>query len=160
MKRINGWVAAALIVAAVQLTGCQKRDAGHEMIHPAKVEKIKGSDVKRVTLTDRAMDRLDVHLSEVIEQQGSRKDSPQLSVPYGALLYDEKGTEWVYTSPEPRVFVRAKVDVDYIEGVRNSDTTGEGRKMVVFLNDGPPKGTKVVSVAVAELYGEEKGIGH
>lgn len=160
MKSTIGWVAAALIVAAVQLTGCQKHDAGHEMIHPAKVEKIKGSDVKRVRLTERAMERLDVQLSEVSEQKGSRQESPQLSVPYGALLYDAKGSEWVYTSPEPHVFIRAAVDVDYIEGVENPDTTSEDRKMVVFLNEGPAAGTKVVSVGVAELYGEEKGIGH
>ena len=160
MNCMNGWVAAALMVAIVPLTGCQKRGLKHEMIHPAKVEEIEGSKVKRVTLTERAMERLDVQLSEVSKQMGPRKDSPQLAVPYGALLYDPHGTEWVITSPEPRVFVRAKVKVDYIEGVESPAENGEGRKMLVFLKDGPEVGTKVVSVATEEIYGEEKGIGH
>ena len=51
MNCMNGWTAAALIVAIVPLTGCQRRGSKHEMIHPAKVEEIEGSKVKRVTLT-------------------------------------------------------------------------------------------------------------
>jgi hypothetical protein len=69
-------------------------------------------------------------------------------VPYSALIYDPQGQTWVYTSPAPRTFVRHKVEVDYIEGD------------MVYLKDGPPAGTVIASVAVAELYGTESGVGH
>ena len=68
-------------------------------------------------------------------------------VPYSALIYDPNGQTWVYTSPKPRTFVRQKVDVDYIEG------------NLEVLNEGPPLGTVIVSVGVAELYGAEFEIG-
>jgi hypothetical protein len=70
------------------------------------------------------------------------------AVPYSALIYDTQGETWVYTSPAPRTFVRHKVDVDDIEGD------------VAVLDEGPPIGTVVVSVGVAELYGAETKVGH
>ncbi len=157
MKRMNGWVAAGLIVAVAQLTGCGKKESIYELIPPADVTEIEGSYVKKVELlTDRAMERLDLQLTEVSMEQGPRNESPQMSVPYSALLYDTKGKEWVYTSPEHRVFIREEVKVDYIEGIESP----EGRKMVAFLKEGPVLGTKVVSVAAEELYGTEQKIGH
>ena len=69
-------------------------------------------------------------------------------MPYSALIYDPQGQTWVYTNPQSRTFVRHKVEVDYIED------------NLVVLNDGPPVGTVIASVAVAELYGAEFGLGH
>ena len=69
-------------------------------------------------------------------------------VPYSSLIYDPHGQTWVYTSPKPRTFIRRKVEVDYIEG------------NVVVLDDGPPTGTVIASVGVAELYGTEFKVGH
>lgn len=94
------------------------------------------------------MERVDLRTVEVGEQRVSRSASPRRVVPYSSLIYDGHGATWVYTSPEPRTFVRHEVHVDYIEG----DT--------VVLNDGPPVGTVVASVGVAELYGAEFGVGH
>lgn len=68
-------------------------------------------------------------------------------VPYAAVLYDVHGDTWVYTNPEPLVFVRHKVDVDYIEGD------------VAVLEDGPSSGTAVATVGVALLFGIETGMG-
>lgn len=157
--RMNQWAAAALCVAIVPLTGCQQQQATYEMIKPATVEEIEDSKVKKLTLTERAMERLDVQLSEVSEQKGPRKESPQLAVPYGALIYDPDGTEWVYTSPEPRVFIRSKVKVDYIAGDvdLSFESYNRAKDMVVYLKEGPDVGTKVVSIATLEIYGEEKG---
>ena len=64
-------------------------------------------------------------------------------IPYSALVYEINGDTWVYTSPEPRVFVRGKVVVDYIDGDR------------AMLREGPPAGTQIVSVGATELYGAE-----
>jgi hypothetical protein len=106
------------------------------------VKKIEGTDLSTVTLTERAMQRLDVKTDQAREQGGKKV------VPYSSLIYDPKGQTWVYTSPEPRTFVRHKVEVDKIVGD------------LVFLNDGPPPGTIVASVAVAEIYGAEFKVGH
>ncbi len=65
-----------------------------------------------------------------------------------ALIYDPKGQTWVYTSPQPRTFVKHKVDVEYVEGD------------LAVLSDGPPAGTVVVSTAAAEVYGADSGVGH
>jgi len=66
-------------------------------------------------------------------------------VPTSAVLYDAKGKTWVYTNPEPLVFVRHAVSIDYIDGDR------------AVLLDGPASGTAVVTVGSAELLGTEYG---
>ena len=149
MKRGNRWVVVGLMMAAAQMAGCQKHSATHpEHEHPAQVEKIDGSQFSRLTLTDNAMKRLDVRTAKVSEGPSPRKESPQKAVPYGAVLYDPHGKTWVYTSPQPRTFVRHQIVVDYIKG----DTA--------YLSDGPPTGTEVATVGVAELYGTEFKVGH
>jgi hypothetical protein len=72
----------------------------------------------------------------------------RLVVPFGAILYDEHGGAWVYTSPETRVFVRYPVSVDYVSGE------------TAFLTEGPPDGTEVVAVGASLLLGTEFEIGH
>jgi hypothetical protein len=69
-------------------------------------------------------------------------------VPYAAVIYGPRGETWVYTNPEPLTFIRNPIVIDYIEGDQ------------VVLSDGPPPGTKVVTVGAAELYGTESGVGH
>ena len=68
-------------------------------------------------------------------------------LPYSALIYDLNGDTWIYVSPEPLVFMRHPVTVEYIEGDR------------AILSDGPPVGTIVATVGVPELYGADTGIG-
>ena len=72
---------------------------------------------------------------------------PQLTVPVAALLYDLNGNTWIYINPEPLQFLRVPVVVDYIL----EDT--------VVLLEGPPAGTKVAVVGVAELHGADTGVG-
>jgi hypothetical protein len=67
-------------------------------------------------------------------------------VPFAAVLYGVNGETWVYTNPEPLVFVRAPIAVDHIK--RGS----------AFLSDGPPTGTQVVTVGGSLLYGAETGV--
>lgn len=71
----------------------------------------------------------------------------RLVVPYRAVLYDMDGETWVYTSPEPLVFIRAPIEVDYVEG----DTA--------VLASGPPVGTAIVKTGATELHGVEFGVG-
>ena len=64
------------------------------------------------------------------------------------IIYDPHGHTWVYTSPKERTFVRAEIMIDRIDGDR------------VYLKEGPPLGTIVASVGVAEIYGTEFEVGH
>jgi hypothetical protein len=68
-------------------------------------------------------------------------------IPYQAVIYDVEGGTWVYVKePNALAFVRQSVIIDYIEGDQ------------VFLTEGPPAGTEVVTVGGAELYGTETGV--
>ncbi len=72
---------------------------------------------------------------------------PQKNVPYSSVLYDVRGSTWVYTNPKPLVFVRQAITIDFID------------RDIAVLTDGPSVGTKVVSVGAIELFGAETGIG-
>ncbi len=148
MRHSNQWLVVVPVIASLPFFACQEPLGVHETEHPAEVEPIDGSELSRVTLSERAIERLDLQTDEVREELMSRSTSPQKVVPYSALIYDPSGTTWVYTSPAPRTFVRHQVEVDYIEGD------------VAVLSEGPPIGTVVASVAVAELYGTEFEVGH
>ena len=145
MKIINRWTAAVSILTCLLIWGCKVDSEKHEFEHPSDVEEIKGSDLSTVTLTEKAIERIGLQTTTVIEMQHS---PVRKVVPYSAIIYDPKGQTWIYISPKPRTFVRYKIDVDYIEGDN------------VMLNEGPPVGTVVATVGVAELYGTEFEIGH
>jgi cobalt-zinc-cadmium efflux system membrane fusion protein len=70
-----------------------------------------------------------------------------LVVPWSSVVYDIHGGSWVYENPEPRKFVRRRVEVTYRDGPE------------VVLSSGPPAGAKVVAVGAAELFGTELGPG-
>ena len=74
-------------------------------------------------------------------------NTPKKVVPYSAILYDLTGDTWVYTNPEPSVFVRERVDIERID------------KDLAVLNTGPAVGTQVVTIGAAELYGAESRAG-
>jgi hypothetical protein len=86
------------------------------------------------------------HVNVRVPQPGS--GTPQKVIPYSALMYDVHGDAWVYTNPEPLVFVRQPVTVEYVEGD------------LAVLKEGPAAGTPVVTVGAVELLGSEKSFGH
>ena len=150
MRYGNPLAVAALVVAGLQLTGCQRESSTYTKVEPAKVEHVEGSEISRLTLTEKAMERLGVKTTPVREAQaeGAKNQQARPVVPYSAVMYVPSGETFVYTSPQPRTFVRQAVNIDYIEG----DSA--------VLNEGPPTGTEVVSVGAAELFGTEFGVGH
>ncbi|HEX7734459.1 MAG TPA: hypothetical protein VF458_06345, partial [Ktedonobacteraceae bacterium] len=91
--------------------------------------------------TAQAAQRLGIETAPVSEVQIHK--ASRLAVPYSALLYDLNGKTWVYTQTGSLTFERAAVAVDTINGDQ------------VLLLTGPPVGTRVVTVGVAELYGTE-----
>jgi hypothetical protein len=145
MQHRNRWLMIVfLIIAALPLTACAQKLAAASNPKPAVVEPIEGSEFKRVVVTEKAAERLDIQTAQVRQEQvnGTRR----LAVPYASVLYGLHGETWVYTNPEPLAFVREPITVDTIDG----DTA--------FLLVGPPIGTAVVTVGGAELYGTETGV--
>ena len=137
VRRWN-WVT---LVAVLIFSACAEAPSDEHVIdEPVTVEPIKGQDVSRITLRSSAAKRLDIQTA-VVEVTGN-----VMTVPSAAVLVDPSGTFWVYTNPAPLVFVRHKIGIDREEG----DKT--------FLTEGPPVGTKIVTVGVAELYGSETGV--
>jgi hypothetical protein len=128
----------ALALAAVPLSSCKEVEesssAGYE---PSKLEAVKGTDVKRVTLTAEGARRAGLQTAQV-ERVG-----PHTVVPYAALIYDAEGKTYVYAREKPLSYLREEVKVDRIEGDR------------VLLSDGPPAGSAVVTVGAFEAYGTE-----
>jgi hypothetical protein len=139
--RHSGRLFAVLVlaVAAMALPGCGDSPAeeggGDEQ---AKVEPIGNTGVSSVTLTEDAAKRLGIRTARVRSTSARRT-----VVPYGAVLYDAGGATFTYTSPKPRVFVRAPITVVRIDGAD------------AVLSRGPPVGTPVVTVGSQELYGSE-----
>lgn len=152
LRRSSSFVVVAALAAAAILAGIEIFGGGQETIaappanEPASVEQLEGSVVSRLTLAQKAFQRLGIRTTPLRRAPGGGETGRTL-VPYSALIYEPDGETWVYTSPSKLVFVRAKVTVDRIEGDR------------ALLASGPPIGTSVVTVGAAELYGTEFGVG-
>jgi len=110
---------------------------------PARVEAISGLNIKKITLSPKAAQRLDIQTGKVREDAASRK-----IVPYAAVVYDKDGSTWVYTNPEPLIFIRQAIVIVDIKG---DDAV---------LKAGPDVGTLVATTGAPQLYGAEKGVGH
>jgi hypothetical protein len=82
----------------------------------------------------------------LVELSLSVQETLRKVVPYAAVLYGVHGETWVYSNPEPLVYVRQPIVVDYIEGD------------LAYLLEGPETGTAVVTVGAAELFGTETGV--
>lgn len=148
MQHSVRWVSVVPIVVGLPLAACNHEASHSQHEAPAHVEHIEGTNVSKVMLTDKAMERIDVQVSTVREQMMARSRAMRKVVPYAAVLYDADGSTWVYTRTESNTFVRAAITVDYIDGD------------VAVLSEGPPLGTEVVTVGGMELFGTEFEVGH
>ena len=145
MRSTSGWAAAGLLVTGLVLSGCSDTaDAEQELPQPAKVEAIPGSKLSRLTLEERAVERVGIKTAPAKDLGVAGRKV----VPYSAVIYDAAGATWVYTNPEPRVYVRQSIKVESI-----------GAEQAI-LSAGPTAGTVVVTVGAAELYGTELGVDH
>jgi hypothetical protein len=131
-----------LIACVVSLSACGEASSGYDYetaSHhvPAKLEPIKGTDVQRVIFDAVAAERVGLKTAPI------RQDGQETVMPYEALIYGADGNTYTYTAPEPLTYVRQEISIDHFDG----DS--------VVLSDGPPAGTKVVTVGVDEVYGTE-----
>jgi RNA-binding protein YhbY len=127
----------ALLVAGIVLAGCQEVPSNLVKSEPFKLEAIKGTDLNRVTLSDKVAARIDLQTVKV------RRNGKRLMVPHEALIYNPFGKVFVYTRPEPRTYVRSPVIVNRVVGDH------------VVLSKGPAAGTTIVTVGAAELLATE-----
>ena len=140
MKRKNKWLFVILLIAGIQVAACAPRPAASEKIPASRTEEIEGSAFKRLILTEKAVERLDIQTASV------SADGDQKLIPYAAVLYGLDGETWTYTNPEPLVYIRQDIVIDHIDGD------------VVVLSEGPDVDTPIVTVGVSLLYGAETGV--
>jgi len=144
MKKVNSKILVILVLTLFLLSAC----GGNSIpvtgkVEPSRVETIEGSKFSRVILTEKAVQRLDIQTAPVEMRDMA---SEHLAVPYAAIMYGLEGDAWVYTNPEPLVYIREAIVIDYIDGDW------------VALVEGPEVGTPVVTVGASLLYGAEVGV--
>lgn len=144
MRRTRPARTAALLIAAVLVSSCGGTVTdSYEIEHePAHLETVAGSKYPRIVLEESAARRIAVQTTPVV------KTANTLVIPSSAVFVDPKGVWWVYTSPEPNVFVRHEVRIQRQAGG------------LAYLTSGPASGTKVATVGVPALSGVEEEIGH
>lgn len=136
-------IAAIPLIAALLLPACgEAMEDEHEVDEPVTIEELDEEDVARLTLTEHAAKRLGIQTAPV------EADGSGMIVPSAAVFVDPDGRFWVYTNPEPLVFIRREVSVAHDDGNR------------VRITAGPPPGTQVVTAGVPELLGAEYEIDH
>jgi multidrug efflux pump subunit AcrA (membrane-fusion protein) len=133
------WLIGLMVIAGLQLSACGNKPE-QEPPEPARVE-VNGSGLARVTLSEEGVRRIGLK-TDSVRKVGDGK----LEIPYAAILYEPNGDTYAFTESEPLTFVRRPITVASIAG-----------KSAV-LSDGPPPGTKVVTVGASELYGAETGV--
>lgn len=141
-------VMGALIGIVLPLLGCKEATVALKH-HPAKVADTVQKGIRSVTLDARAAERTGIETTQIREEMVNVGSGTAMRkvVPYGGIMYDTKGATWMFTNPEPLMFVRQSVVVENIVGDR------------VILSEGPPTGTVVVTVGAAELMGAEHKYG-
>ena len=141
MRRGRRWMLGSLLLCGLLLSACAHLpEEEEELNQPATLEAIDGSDVSRITLTEQAVERVDIQAAPVVDTASGT------AIPYAAVFFTADGETWTYTNPEPLTFVRVPVVVDRIRGDR------------AFLSDGPPPGMEVVIQGASELYGTETDV--
>lgn len=136
MKHISRLLFVMFILSGLLLSACGPKESTSEKVSPSKLEKIEGTDLSKVILTEKAAERIGV---ETVPASGNE-------VPYAAVIYDIEGNTWIYTSPEALTFVREPIVIDHIQG----DTAILAESLSSQFN--------VVTVGVAEIYGTETGV--
>jgi hypothetical protein len=149
MSMKHSVVASLVIGAAVILTGCGT--AAPTGAPPATVTPIAGSQVQRIQLTDRAIQRLGITTRPVREApaavgKASGRTGVRKVIPYSAVVYDTDGSTWTYVNTAARTYVRQPITIVAIQG------------NIAVLSSGPPARAAVVTVGAAELLGTEYNI--
>ena len=144
-RTVDSKVAAALVAAllAVAPAACIQAEAiEQEHYQASKITPAEDGDHPMVTLTQLASDQIGLKTAPIEKSKGGT------SIPYAAVLYAAAdGQPYVFVNPRGLTFHREDVDIASVDG----DT--------VKLADGPPVGTRVVTVGVPQIHGAELEFG-
>jgi hypothetical protein len=145
--------AAAAAVALTVLAGTAACSSGSssgaaEPAPPVAIDTPSNGGPAKVTLTEDAMRRIDLHTTAVRHERVTVAGRPtsSLVVPYSAVIYDGDGSSWAYAEIAPREFIRKPITIASVQG----DTA--------VLSTGPADGTAVVTVGAPLLLGAEAQI--
>lgn len=143
MHRRRTMAVLAITVAGLLLGACAENspEDAPETHLAATVREIKGTNLKQVTLSASARNRVGLTMAPITGLPGAA------AIPYAAVLYDGHGKPWVYVESSPLTYQRKSIQIQ--------DVTGDH----VTLSDGPAVGTRVVTRGAAELFGAEDEIG-
>lgn len=133
-----------LVLACAVLSACthtKKEPVAVSDTSAVTLQPIPGTGQKRITLSPMAAYRIGIQTGPVTRAGGSLE-----RIPYAAVMYSPDGSTYVYSSPSHLTFVRAPIAIAWIAGG------------VAYLRDGPPPGTRVVTVGSDELLGAEEGV--
>lgn len=146
MPHSHRWVTAAALLACVSATGCAKSSEfdAEPAENQGAAKVVEANGVQRVTLTDKAQQRLGIQTAPIARAGGG--GGVRMTIPYAAVLYDASGHASTFTSPAPRTFVERPISIAYVRGGR------------AYLKSGPPAGTPVVTLGSAELLGTAHGV--
>jgi len=144
MHRRNWWLVVAVIAVPMLLAACGGSGQSSDDPPPATVQQVKGTDVLRITLSEEAARRIALQTAAVLPD---RAEPRRTGIPYAAVFYAPDGKTWAYVNQQKLTFMREPITVERIAGDR------------AILSAGPPVGTKVATVGVAELYGTETDVG-
>jgi hypothetical protein len=126
-----------LLATGLALSGCQEVESNVVESYPYSLEPVHGKHVNRVHLSADTAEKIDLQTAQV------RANGRGTVIPHLALIYSPEGGAFVYTRPEPLIYVRAPIEVDRVVDDR------------ALLSAGPPPGTVVVTVGTAELLATE-----
>ena len=141
MNTTRRWIGAIPLMAVLLLPGCAKTaEQKHVIKEPVTIEKDETTGLGRLTLTEKAAERIGIETVTVEEVDGRSVVSSD------AVIVDASGNRYVYANPERLLFTREPISVE-------NENDG-----LAWLTDGPPAGTRVVTIGAAELHGAETGI--
>ena len=115
---LTRWMFAALVSGASILAATLSLHAADTKAGPAKVEPIEGLPVAPVTLIETMRHRLGIETAPVREElitprDGKRSPALRKVIAYSAVIYDPSDAAWAYTNPQPPVYVRKPLEIDY-----------------------------------------------
>jgi len=142
MQHYGKWLVAVVLLSGVAVSGCAKSSEfnSEEADNGAVAKVVQVNGIDHVILTPKAFQRLGIETAPVTRSQ------QRLSVPYAAVLYDEDGEAFTFTSPKRLTYVETPITVDHVAAGR------------AILKRGPNAGTPVVTVGSAELLGTAHGV--
>src|SRR5437868_8700943 len=111
MRASRWWIVPAVLAGGLALSACSRAQEAAPEPPPARVAQIlvAGTRHQGVRLTERAAERLGVETAPVRAAPGGK-----LLIPAAAVEYNNDGTAFTYTSPEPLAYVQQPITIDSV----------------------------------------------